>query len=43
MRNAVIAIVLAAIVVGFLGYTKPGHSVMNSLGLTAACSSDNCN
>ena len=28
-------IIIAAEVVAFVGYTKPGHSILNSLGLTA--------
>ena len=28
-------IIIAAEVVIFIGYTKPGHSILNSLGLTA--------
>jgi hypothetical protein len=31
----VLTIIIAAEVVIFIGYTKPGHSILNSLGLTA--------
>jgi hypothetical protein len=43
MRTFVIAAVMvAAVVAGFLGYTKPGHRLLQQAGVTAACSSDNC-
>jgi hypothetical protein len=28
-------LIIAAEVILFIGYTKPGHSILNSLGLTA--------
>jgi hypothetical protein len=31
----VLTLIIAAEVVIFIGYTKPGHSILNSLGLTA--------
>lgn len=43
MRNIIIGVLVAAVVAGFLGYTAPGHRLLNSMGLAAACgSSDNC-
>lgn len=40
--EAIVA-VLAALV-GFLGFTKPGHQMLYKLGFSAACSSsDGCN
>jgi hypothetical protein len=30
-----LTLIIAAEVVIFIGYTKPGHSILNSLGLTA--------
>jgi hypothetical protein len=35
LGEIVLMIVIAAEVAIFIGYTKPGHSILNSLGLTA--------
>ena len=38
-----IALVIAAVVVGFLAFTDAGHQLRSNLGLAAACgTSDNC-
>ncbi len=36
MRIAQIALVTAVVIVG-LGYTKPGHRILNAIGLPNAC------
>jgi hypothetical protein len=41
MRIVQIALVVAVVIVGFLGYTKPGHRVLNAIGLLNACK-DGC-
>jgi hypothetical protein len=41
MRTAVIAaIIVTAVVAGFLGYTKPAHQLLHKAGFAAACGSD---
>jgi hypothetical protein len=35
------ALIIVAVAAGFLGFTKPGRSVLNTLGLATACS-DSC-
>jgi hypothetical protein len=37
MRIAQIVLVVAVVIVGFLGYTQTGHRVLNSIGLPTAC------
>src|ERR1700722_2954233 len=37
MRFAQIALVAAVVIVGLLGYTEPGHRILNSIGLPNAC------
>jgi hypothetical protein len=38
-----IALVIAAVVVGFLGFTDAGHQLRSNRGLAAPCGSDsNC-
>ena len=37
MRIAQIALVTAVVIVGLLGYTKPGHRILNAIGLPNAC------
>ena len=36
MRFAQIALVTAVVIVGFLGYTIPGHRLLNEIGLPNA-------
>jgi hypothetical protein len=42
MRNRLIILVVVSVVAGFLGYTKPGHSLLNRFGLATACSGSYC-
>ncbi len=43
MKNLILLVVVAAVVAGFLGYTAPGHRVLNKLGFaTADCNSSGC-
>lgn len=43
MRTIIALAVLAVIAAGFLGFTGPGHHVLNMLGFaTADCSSGQC-
>ena len=37
MRIAQIALVIAVVIVGLLGYTKLGHRILNAIGLPNAC------
>jgi hypothetical protein len=37
MRIAQIALVVAVVLVGLLGYTQPGHRILNAIGLPHAC------
>jgi hypothetical protein len=37
MRIAQIALVAAVVIVGLLGYTEPGHRILNAIGLPNAC------
>ena len=37
MRFAQIALVAAVVIVGFLGYTIPGHRLLNEIGLPNPC------
>ena len=37
MRNIVIGVVVAVLVAWFVGYTAPGHRLLNSLGFATAC------
>ena len=37
MRFAQITLVAAVVIVGFLGYTIPGHRIPNEIGLPNAC------
>jgi hypothetical protein len=42
-RGAIIAIVVAAVVVAAVGFSPPGHRLLNAMGLATACdTSDNC-
>jgi len=42
-RKSVAAIVVAVAVAGaFLGFTKSGHRALFKIGITTACSTDNC-
>jgi uncharacterized membrane protein YccC len=41
MRNAVIGVTVAAVTARFVGFATPGHRLLNAIGLTTACSSDN--
>jgi hypothetical protein len=44
MRNSIVAaVIIAAVVAAFLGFTRPGHQLLYKAGFTAACSgSDGC-
>jgi hypothetical protein len=33
MRSRLIVLVVAVVIAGFLGYTKPGHQILNQIGL----------
>jgi hypothetical protein len=37
MRNLIIALVVAAITARFVGFTTPGHRLLNAIGFTTAC------
>ena len=37
MRNLIIGIVIAIITAWFVGYTTPGHRLLNALGFSTAC------
>jgi hypothetical protein len=37
MRIAQIALVVVVLTIGFLGYTKPGHRILNAIVLPNAC------
>jgi hypothetical protein len=37
MRIAQFALVVMVVIVGLLGYTKPGHRILNAIGLPNAC------
>lgn len=39
---ALLSVLIAVVVAGFLGFTKPGHRALSALGFVAACNSDNC-
>ena len=40
---AIVVVVAAIVAAGFLGFTSPGHRVLNSLGFaTADCQGSNC-
>lgn len=41
--NKIIALVVVAVVAaGFLGFTAPGHRVLNALGFATACQNSSC-
>jgi hypothetical protein len=43
MKTLFALIVLAAVAAGFLGFTAPGHHVLNALGFaTADCGGSGC-
>ena len=42
MRNLIIGIVVAVITAWFVGYTAPGHRLLNSLGFATACGNGDC-
>ena len=37
MRIAQFALVVLVVIVGLLGYTKPGHRILNAIGFPNAC------
>jgi hypothetical protein len=37
MRIVQIALVAMVVIVGLLGYTKPGHRILNAIGFPNAC------
>jgi hypothetical protein len=41
-RNLVLGALIAIVVAGFFGFTRPGQRVLSALGFVAACNSDNC-
>ena len=43
MKKIIVFAVLAVVAAGFLGFTSPGHRVLNALGFaTADCTSGGC-
>ena len=42
MKKIVAAIVVVALGVGFLGYTKSGRQMLNVLGFATACEGGGC-
>ena len=41
--NKIIALAVVAVVAaGFVGFTSPGHRVLNALGFATACETGNC-
>ena len=43
VMNKIIALVVVAVfATGFLGFTTPGHRVLNALGFATACASSDC-
>jgi hypothetical protein len=43
MKTIFVLVVLAVVAAGFVGFTSPGHRVLNALGFaTADCSGTNC-
>jgi hypothetical protein len=37
MRDFIIGIVVAIITAWFIGFTAPGHRLLNAIGFTTAC------
>jgi hypothetical protein len=37
LRNFFIALVVAAITAWFIGFTTPGHRLLNAIGFSTAC------
>jgi hypothetical protein len=42
MKKIIAVAVVAIVAAGFLGFTSPGHRVLNSLGFATACNSAGC-
>jgi hypothetical protein len=43
LRNVSIALIVIVVAAGFLGFTSPGHRVLNALGFaTADCGGSSC-
>jgi outer membrane protein assembly factor BamE (lipoprotein component of BamABCDE complex) len=42
-KSFVIAIAVLAVAAALLGFTKPGHRLLYSIGITSACSTSDCN
>jgi hypothetical protein len=43
MKKIIVLALVATVAAGFLGFTSPGHRVLNALGFaTADCSSGSC-
>ena len=42
MKKIIALAVVAVVATGFLGFTSPGHRVLNSLGFAAACQNGGC-
>jgi hypothetical protein len=42
MKKIIALAVLAIVAAGFLGFTSPGHRVLNTLGFATACTSPSC-
>jgi hypothetical protein len=40
--SLITALLLAAVIAAFLGYTKPGHQLLHKGGFAAACDSSDC-
>jgi hypothetical protein len=42
MRNVIIGIVIAIVTAWFIGYTAPGHRLLNAIGFSTACEGGGC-
>jgi hypothetical protein len=42
MKNMITLAVVAIVVAGLLGFTSPGHRLLNALGVAMACTSSDC-
>ena len=42
MRKIIALAVVAVVAAGFLGFTSPGHHLLNTLGFATACNGSNC-
>jgi hypothetical protein len=42
MKRIVTALAVVVVAAGFLGFTTPGHRVLNALGFATACDNGSC-